>query len=149
MSATPWPSVNAVDGIATFADLSLDLPGEGFVLQARSAGMRSGASAEFSVKLTVVEQSAGGEYTCGVTVVRFSYCWGWNADGQLADGTTDQRLMPTPTQRDLRFVQVSAGFAHTCGVTTDRVAYCWGWDEKGQLGDGTTSSKPTPVRVVQ
>jgi alpha-tubulin suppressor-like RCC1 family protein len=41
--------------------------------------------------------SAGGGYgghTCGLTTGGVAYCWGWNSNGQLGDGTQANRLVP-------------------------------------------------------
>jgi alpha-tubulin suppressor-like RCC1 family protein len=40
--------------------------------------------------------SAASQYTCGKTPEAKAYCWGSNFTGQLGDGTTTQRLKPTP-----------------------------------------------------
>jgi alpha-tubulin suppressor-like RCC1 family protein len=45
--------------------------------------------------LTIAVVSAAGGHTCGVTTEGAAYCWGWNAYGQLGDGTTTDRLTPT------------------------------------------------------
>src|SRR6266542_3612925 len=42
-------SVQAVNGVATFGDLSLDQSGSGFTLTARSGGLSAGSSTEFSI----------------------------------------------------------------------------------------------------
>jgi alpha-tubulin suppressor-like RCC1 family protein len=38
--------------------------------------------------------SAGQAHTCGVTTTGDAYCWGFNGNGQLGDGTTTNRLTP-------------------------------------------------------
>lgn len=97
--------------------------------------------------------SLGGEsergHTCGLTTRGEAYCWGWNAGGQLGDGTNSDRYTPTPVSGGLVFASLSLGRGHTCGVTTDGEAYCWGLNQSGQLGDGTTNHSSVPVRVVQ
>jgi alpha-tubulin suppressor-like RCC1 family protein len=97
---------------------------------------------------------AGGSHTCGVTPytdssgVSFTYCWGWNASGQLGDGTTTDRTKP----QALPFFigsPVSAGLNHTCALQLDVGAdYCWGSNTNGQLGDGTTIGKTSPVAII-
>lgn len=46
-------------------------------------------------ELTFVALGAGGQHTCGVSAERVAYCWGFNNSGQLGDGTTGTRLVPT------------------------------------------------------
>jgi alpha-tubulin suppressor-like RCC1 family protein len=93
--------------------------------------------------------AAGQHHTCGVTVDDRAYCWGWNRDGQLGNGSTiTQSRRPVAVAGGLSFRQVSAHFNHTCGVTVGNVAYCWGLNSDGQLGDGTTNTRLTPVRVA-
>ncbi|HEX4628736.1 MAG TPA: hypothetical protein VH137_08095, partial [Gemmatimonadales bacterium] len=138
----------AVHGVAQFDPLSVALPGDGFVLQASSPGLSSAPSAPFSVRLGFALVSGGGLHTCAVTVAGFAYCWGGNGGGQLGDGTTIERHLPTPVAGTLKFSLVSAGNGHTCGVTTEHVAYCWGSNDVNQLGDGTTSARSAPTPVV-
>jgi len=98
--------------------------------------------------LAFYQVSAGYDRTCGVTTDNRAYCWGFNGEGQLGDGTTTDRLTPVAVAGGLRFRQVSAGVAASCGVTTDYRAYCWGANELGELGDGTTTQRLTPVPVA-
>jgi alpha-tubulin suppressor-like RCC1 family protein len=87
-------------------------------------------------------------FTCGVTQGNRAYCWGWNRDGQLGDGTTTDHLTPVPVAGGLRFREVAMGAFHTCALTPDHRVYCWGSNEFGQLGDGTTNPSLIPVAVV-
>jgi alpha-tubulin suppressor-like RCC1 family protein len=80
--------------------------------------------------------SAGDTHTCGVTTDYRVYCWGFNYDGQLGDGTTTGHLEPVLVAGGRRFRQVAAGWGHTCAVTyPDERAYCWGRNVAGALGD--------------
>jgi alpha-tubulin suppressor-like RCC1 family protein len=94
--------------------------------------------------------SAGGDYTCGVTIAHVALCWGDNSTGSLGDGTTIERTRPRAVSGGLSFSGVSAGFGgHACGVTTDSRAYCWGGNQFGEVGDGTTNTlRLTPVPVA-
>jgi len=93
--------------------------------------------------------SAGSLHTCGVTIDRVLFCWGLNDFGQLGDGTTITRRLPTRVAIAIRIREVDPGWEHTCAVSMGNVAYCWGRDPYGQLGDATrASTRLTPVRVV-
>jgi alpha-tubulin suppressor-like RCC1 family protein len=95
------------------------------------------------------EISAGSYHTCGLTVTGEAYCWGGNWYGQLGDGTTEDRAMPTAVSGGHRFVQISGGYFHSCGLTTDGQPLCWGANHYGELGDSTDvqRNEPTPVHV--
>lgn len=140
-------TVRAVQGIATFTDLSVDLPGDGFVLEARRTGLPAITSAPFSVHLSFAQVSIGQVHTCGVTTAGFAYCWGSNESGQLGTGTHDDHHTPWPVKGRLRFRQISLGPHHTCGATSDSSAYCWGDNVNGFLGDGTTDERQEPTLV--
>ena len=73
-------------------------------------------------------------------------CWGGNANGQLGDGTTQNRLSAR-TAGITGAVRLAAGFRHTCALRSDRTVWCWGDNASGQLGDGTTTDRLQPVQV--
>lgn len=99
--------------------------------------------------LEVVQISAGGYHTCAVTTSGAAKCWGYNASGQLGDGTTTNRFVPiTVSGLTSGVASVVAGDSHTCAVTDAGAAKCWGSNDYGKLGDGTTSRSLTPVSVL-
>lgn len=91
--------------------------------------------------------NSGYTHSCAVTRAERGFCWGFNGSGQLGDGTTTTRFVPTAIDTDLSWLQVSASVMHSCAVATNQHAYCWGSNLDGELGDGTTTSRLKPVPV--
>lgn len=93
-----------------------------------------------------VAGSMGTPQVCGVTRDGVAYCWGYNLNGELGDGTTIPRSSPSRVDASLPFRALASSY-HTCGLTTDGVAYCWGSGLGGQLGTGDSASNVRPARV--
>ena len=74
--------------------------------------------------------------------------WGYNASGQLGDGTTIDRLTPVDIVGLSGVVDMAAGSFHTCALMASGGVKCWGWNGSGQLGNGTRTDSTTPVDVV-
>ena len=74
--------------------------------------------------------------------------WGWglNNYGQLADGTTTQRLAPVQSGTLTNWTAVTCGFGHSAGVQSGGTIWAWGYNGYGQIGDGTTSMQLTSSR---
>src|SRR5213592_735706 len=131
------PTVAAVNGVATFANLSINNPGTGYTLTASATGLTGATSSAFNISVVVVVApvtlSAGSDHTCGVAGSGAAYCWGTNTYGGLGDGTYgNNRLTPVAVSGGLTFAAVSGGALYTCGVTTSGAAYCWGLNNNGQ-----------------
>ncbi len=103
-----------------------------------------------STGMKIVTRTNFGDHFCGLNSSGAAYCWGWNAGGQLGDGTRTDRNVPTAVIGGLTFTSLAAGGVHTCGVTTAGDVYCWGINVFGQLGDstiGTSRTAPTKVKT--
>ena len=134
-------TVNAVNGLATFANLSIDKAGTGYTLTASSGTLASATSAPVAIVpglvFATVSAAQQGYSSCGVTTNGAAYCWG---AGALGNGTTGTSSTPVPVVGGLTFSTVSAGAGSACGVTTGGAAYCW-----GSIGYSTTSLSPVAV----
>lgn len=146
--STAEPQRTNADGVAT---------GLGWTLgtQSGTQTLRASVSETIAVMFTatargieLVGLAAGGEHTCGLARSGAAYCWGANADGQLGDGTTVDRLKPTLVLGGNTFASLTAGASHTCGRTSNGVTYCWGANNSGQLGNGSLAASTSPVTVA-
>lgn len=90
--------------------------------------------------------SVGYGTACGIAAGA-AYCWGYNQNGGIGNGTTTNASSPSAVEGGLSWRQISVGSLHTCGIDTSGRAYCWGWNSKGQLGVGTTDDTSVPVPV--
>jgi alpha-tubulin suppressor-like RCC1 family protein len=97
--------------------------------------------------LDVQDFSVGAYGACAIAGSR-AFCWGWNPDGQIGDGTTTDRASPTKASLLVNMDQISTDNYHTCAHTTADQVYCWGRNSYGQLGNGTTTNSLTPVQLT-
>ena len=92
--------------------------------------------------------AAGGRHSCAVLATRAVVCWGFNANGQLGDGTTTQRNTATPVSGINTAWVVTAGAAHTCAGLQGGGFRCWGDNGLGRLGNGGLVASSTPTIVL-
>jgi alpha-tubulin suppressor-like RCC1 family protein len=109
----------------------------------------------------------GGQHSCAVAINGAVLCWGYNATGQLGDGTAGaSRANPVPVGITVRTDPavifpspdpdfplppgpfLAAGYDHTCGITVGGTSVCWGLNQDGQVGDGTTTQRNAPATVA-
>jgi uncharacterized protein YjdB len=108
-------------------------------ITATSEGQSSSATVYAAVPWMAV--SAGFGHTCALTTANYAYCWGFNGEGELGDGTfTGPSLCgmnpcslvpvavspPAGSSTPLQFQKIGAGEYFTCGITLDSNLYCWG-----------------------
>jgi hypothetical protein len=103
---------------------------------------------------TLTQVAAAGEYhTCALDSTGAAYCWGFNGDGQLGNGSTTDSTVPVAVDmsgvlagRTLTRIAPGAGY-DTCALAAAGAAFCWGFNGYGQLGDGSTTDSTVPVAV--
>ena len=101
----------------------------------------------------VLEISAGSGYTVYLKSDGTVWAAGYNAQGQLGDGTTTNRSNPVQvTNADgsglSGVVGVSAANGHSVYLKSDGSVWAAGLNGNGQLGDGTTTQRTNPVQVT-
>lgn len=78
-----------------------------------------------------------GDTTCALKSGNSLWCWGYNAYGQLGDGTQVNKYVPVRigTKLDWAYLVETAG-NHTCAVNRAGDIFCWGLNRHGELGIG-------------
>lgn len=83
-------------------------------------------------------------HVCGIRMDGRLLCWGANNSGQLGDGSTTARTVPTLVATAEQFVQVFVNVSTTCALRLTGEAICWGNNAGRQLLDGTTTNRSLP-----
>jgi len=84
--------------------------------------------------------AVGADHACAVMATGALMCWGFNASGQIGDGTFTTRMTPVEVLQNVQAVAVGA--EHTCALTTTGGVRCWGADNYRQLG-----REPGPMSI--
>jgi alpha-tubulin suppressor-like RCC1 family protein len=80
------------------------------------------------------------------------YNWGYNAAGQLGNGSTANSDLPVRVGLPADVTQVfqggsGAGNGQTVAILSDGSVWAWGNNQRGQLGVGSRTNSSVPVRV--
>ena len=92
--------------------------------------------------------SVGRNHTMAIKSDGSLWAWGINGNGQLGDGTTEDRHTPVKIMDGV--VQVSAGYNHTLAVKSDGSLWEWG-QFLGGVGvpeDFTTDDRLVPAKIM-
>ncbi|MRG90413.1 RCC1 domain-containing protein [Polyangium spumosum] len=95
--------------------------------------------------------SAGARRACALLEDRQIKCWGYNPEGQLGQGDTNNRgdepgemgdaLATVDLGTGRSALAVEAGGFFTCAILDTREVKCWGLNTSGELGLGDTSAR--------
>ena len=90
---------------------------------------------------------AGANHSLAITPQGNQFGFGGNGFGQLGDGSTTDRIVPTPAFSMSNLIGSSAGGSFSLATTASGGVYAFGANSLGQLGDGTLADNPTPSLV--
>jgi len=163
-SSTPvtvsLPLGTAVTAIAAGSGHSLALTSTGKVLAWGYNGtgqLGNGSTTDSSTPVavgirlgTTVAAIAGGfNHSLALTSTGQVLAWGYNADGELGNGTTTNFSTPVPVTlpSGTLVTAIAGGGYHSLALTSTGRVLAWGQNTYGQLGNGTITSSSTPVAV--
>jgi alpha-tubulin suppressor-like RCC1 family protein len=75
------------------------------------------------------------------------WSWGWNTSGQLGDGTTTDKYVPTRIGNETDWISVSTGSFYTIAIKSDGTLWAWGMNYSGQLGVGNNTDRYVPTQI--
>jgi alpha-tubulin suppressor-like RCC1 family protein len=120
----------------------------------------TGTGTSCATPLAGVAMVAAGSSTSAALLQDGSlWAWGYNGDGQVGDGTSDDRSLPvrvcelnqngacTTPLTGVGFI--AAGCEHWLALKGDGSLWAWGSNYSGQLGDGTTDDRDHAVKVLE
>lgn len=94
-----------------------------------------------------VSISANGSHSMARKTDGSLWSWGYNAYGQLGNGTETKSIVPVQVGSGLDWAMPASGGVHSAAVKNDGTLWTWGFNGNGQLGDGRAQHElsPTPV----
>jgi alpha-tubulin suppressor-like RCC1 family protein len=92
----------------------------------------------------VADITAGLDYTCAIMTYGRVMCWGGNDQGQLADGTRTDRLIPTLATLISGLSNVDAGLNKSCGLTSAGLLKCMSSAGTQNIGGPTAGTGQSP-----
>jgi alpha-tubulin suppressor-like RCC1 family protein len=96
---------------------------------------------------------ANGGSNCAIVSTGRIYCWGYNANGQLGDGTNKSSSVPVAVSGITDATSLSGGLYSTCALLATGRVDCWGANDYGSLtggelgNGGDEANSYVPVKV--
>lgn len=100
----------------------------------------------------IISLTLGWYHSSALTSFGRVFMWGSNGDGELGDGTTTNRLVPTEITSSfppfLMIISISLGKDHSTALSATGRVFMWGNNYFGELGDGTTVDRYVPTEIT-
>jgi alpha-tubulin suppressor-like RCC1 family protein len=144
----------------SFHSLALDTKGHGWGWGFNTDGqLGNGTTINSTTPVAVIMPSGvafsalscGGRHSLALDTSGHAWAWGFNADGELGNGTTGTSTTPVavsmPTGSSFKAI-AAGGDGQSLALDTSGTAWGWGYNGDDELGNGTTSNSTTPVKVT-
>ena len=100
----------------------------------------------------VIDFSVSDSHACAITNDGKGWCWGYNGQGQLGNGTGISEAAPALVSGGHKFAQIRVANSTSCAIDQAGKGWCWGQGNYGQLGnggvgDGASSTIPTAFKA--
>jgi alpha-tubulin suppressor-like RCC1 family protein len=104
---------------------------------------------------SITGYATGNGTTCVLSSASAVYCWGYNGQGELGDGSFGGTPPADPVRVSFSGAQsgtitqlVGGGDKTFCALTSTSQIWCWGGGSQGQLGnDASPTNADSPVQV--
>jgi len=92
---------------------------------------------------------SGSFHNCAIINGGEIYCWGWNAYGQLGDGSHENKINPVRVTfpEGQMAKSISLGESHTCALLKSEEIYCWGKNNHNQINDLENNRYNSPQKI--
>lgn len=112
-----------------------------------TAGANSNVPIRVDSLTDFIAVAGGGNHSLALEQGGTVWTWGYNADGQLGDGTNTNSAVPLPLTSLSGIAAIASKAGHSLALKADGTVWVWGYNLNGQLGIGTTTHSNVPVQV--
>ena len=110
-------------------------------------GNNSTAPIQVSRLTSVVAIAGGFAHSLAVKSDGTAWAWGYNADGELGNGSTADSAVPVEVRGLTGVVAIAGVGRQSIALKSDGTVWTWGYNGDGELGNGSNISSTVPVPV--
>lgn len=120
-----------------------------------STGVNSSSPVPVVFLSNIIAIKSGERFSLALRSDGSVWSFGYNADGEVGDGTTIDRYSPVQVHDtgNVGFLSgitaISGGgdYGHSLALKNDGTVWAWGFNSYGGLGDNTNNTRTSPVQV--